>query len=285
MDLGNDFVCTRIGLFSNATLTVFKFLAGVLGHSQAMLADSIHSLSDGFATVITYIAIKWAKKPEDEKHPYGHGNIEVIASWMVAVILLLTGGFLAYSAVHSIIHKHYARPSGIALFAAIVAILLKEVLYRYTIYVGRSLNSPALKANAYDHRSDAFSSVGSFIGIGGAMLGWKFLDPVAGIVISFFVVKMGVDIVVENNRIIMDAMPSEDVIDGIKNFIEKFPGIKGQSDMRIHPVGREYIIDVSVFVDRSLTVAEGHRIATSLKETVTKNHEMVRDMIIHVEPY
>jgi len=284
IDFKNEYTCTIIGLILNGILTVFKFLAGIFGHSQAMIADAMHSLSDGLATAITYIALRLAKKPEDKEHPYGHENIEVIVSWIVAVILLLTGIFLGYSAVRTIYHNQYTRPTMIALYAAIVSIIFKELLYRYTIHVGNILNSPALKANAYDHRSDAFSSAGALIGIFGAIYKWQFLDPLAGMIISIFIVKMGIDIIREGNKIIMDAMPSENFINDIKKIIETFPDVKQHSNLRIHPVGRHYIMDVSITVDKNLTVFEGHGIATALRESLINNKLQVKDIIVHIEP-
>lgn len=285
IDFKNEYVCTIIGLVVNGVLTVFKFLAGIFGHSQAMLADAIHSLSDGFATAITYIALKLAKKPEDREHPYGHENIEIIVSWLVAVLLLLTGIYLGYSAIHTCYHGNYVVPTKIAVVAAVASIVLKELLYKYTIFIGNALNSPALKANAYDHRSDAFSSIGALLGIAGAMYGWRFLDPLAGLVISGFIIKMGLDILKESSKIIMDEMPSEEMVAEIKDFISKYSGIKGCSNLRIHPVGRNYIIDVSVNVDKNITVRQGHLIATNLKEALLKEKPNLKDIIVHIEPY
>ncbi|MBN1383899.1 MAG: cation transporter [Elusimicrobia bacterium] len=281
----DEYVCTIIGLIVNGLLTLFKFIAGIFGHSQAMLADAIHSLSDGFATVITYIALKLSKKPEDREHPYGHENIEIIVSWMVAVLLLLTGIYLGYSAIHTCYHGQYTVPTKIAAVAAVTSIILKEILYRYTIHIGKVLNSPVLKANAYDHRSDAFSSIGALIGIIGAIYGWRFLDPIAGLVISGFIIKMGLDTMKESNKIVMDALPSEELVNEIRDFITKYNGVRGCSNLRIHPVGRHYIIDVSISVDKDLTVQQGHIIATELREALIKEKPDLKDVIIHIEPY
>ena len=182
----DEYVCTITGLVFNSTLMVFKFLAGIFGHSQAMVADAINSLFDVLASVIIYFGLKMAKKPKDDEHPYGHENIEVIISWIVSIIVLLTGFFLGYSAFHSIIYKHYSRPYSIALWAAIITIITKEILHRYTLKVGNILNSPAIRANAFDHRSDVFAATSVFIGIAGAQMGWLFLDPVASLVVSIF---------------------------------------------------------------------------------------------------
>ncbi|MFC2092163.1 cation diffusion facilitator family transporter, partial [Elusimicrobiota bacterium] len=200
-DFKNEYTCTIIGLFTNAFLTVLKLSVGIIGQSHALIADSIHSLSDGFATFITYIAIKISNKPADEDHPYGHGNIETIASWFVAVLLLLTGIYLGYSAIHAIYHKNYFIPHMITMWIALLSAISKEILYRYTIFVGKLVNSPAIKANALDHRSDAFSSIGALIGIIAARFGYPFLDPLAGIIISAMIIKMGLHIFRESTNI------------------------------------------------------------------------------------
>ena len=224
----DEYVCIITGLIANGILTIIKFFAGIFGHSQAMIADAINSLFDVLSSLIIYLGIKMAKKPEDNEHPYGHENIEVIVSWIVSIIILLTGLFIGYSAFHTIIDKNYRHPSSIALGAAIIAIIIKEILHRYTLKIGNILNSPAIKANAFDHRSDVLASTSALIGIAGAQMGdsWLFLDPVASLVISVFIMRTGVNIMKESNRIIMDAVPSEEFIREIKEFILRYSEIK-----------------------------------------------------------
>ncbi|MFH1541455.1 MAG: cation diffusion facilitator family transporter [Elusimicrobiota bacterium] len=285
IDFKNEYVCITIGLISNSILLIFKFLVGIFGHSQAMVADAINSLFDVLTSAIVYFGIKMAKKPEDDEHPYGHENIEVIVSWIVSIIVLLTGFFIGYSAFHIIIHKHYSRPHSIALWAAIITIIIKEVLYRYTLKVGNILNSPAIKTNAFDHRSDVLSSLSVFVGIVGARMGWLFFDPVASLVVSIFIMRTGVNIMNESNKIVMDSIPSEKFVKEIREFILKYPEIKKISNLRVHPIGRNYIIDVSIFVHKDYSVSKGHEIATNLKEFIIKEKSFIKDVIVHVEPY
>ena len=283
----DEYVCTITGLVANGFLTIIKFFAGIFGHSQAMIADAINSLFDVLTSAVIYLGIKMGKKPEDDEHPYGHENIEVIVSWIVSIIVLSTGLFIGYSAFHTIIDKNYSHPSSIALWAAIITIIIKEILHRYTLKVGNMLNSPAIKANAFDHRSDVLASTSALIGIAGARMGdsWLFLDPVASLVVSVFIMRTGVNIMKESNRIIMDSIPSAEFIREIKEFILRYPEIKNFSNLRVHPVGRNYIIDVSIFVSSDYTVSKGHDIATNLKEALIKEKPFLRDVIVHVEPY
>ncbi|MDO8734862.1 MAG: cation diffusion facilitator family transporter [Elusimicrobiota bacterium] len=281
----DEYVCIITGLVANCVLTIIKFFAGIFGHSQAMIADAINSLFDVLSSVIIYLGIKMGKKPEDDEHPYGHENIEVIVSWIVSIIVLSTGLFLGYSAFHTIVDKNYSHPSSIALWAAIITIIIKEILHRYTLKVGNILNSPAIKANAFDHRSDVLASLSVLIGIAGARMGWLFLDPVASLVVSVFIMRTGANIMKQSNRIIMDAVPSEEFVREIKEFILRYSEIKEFSNLRVHPIGRNYIIDVSIFVSKDYTVSKGHDIATNLSEALIKDKPFLKDVIIHVEPY
>jgi cation diffusion facilitator family transporter len=281
----NPYVCTIVGLIVNGLLVIFKFVLGVLGHSQAMVADAVHSLSDQFATTITYVALKISDKPADKNHPYGHGNIEIIVSWLVAISLLVTGAYLGYRAVHSMIYAHYTRPNMFALWAAVISIVLNEFLYRYTIYVGKLLRSPVLKANAYDHRSDALTSVGALLGIAGAIYKFPVLDAVAGLIISVFVIRMGINIIKEASAIVMHAAPSQELTDDIKKIIKQMPEIKYFHKLRIHPIGRKHFMDISIEVDKNLTVTQGHEIASTLRIAIVKKFPHFEDVIIHIEPY
>jgi len=281
----DEITCTVVGLAVNALLTAFKFAAGVLGNSQALVTDAIHSLSDEFATLVTLAALKIAKVPPDEEHPYGHGNIEVIVSWFVAVLLLLTGGYLGFSAVHSLHHKHYLQPTQIALWGAAASVLIKEALYRYTILVADETGSPVLKANAYDHRSDAFSSIGACVGIGGALLGYPILDPLAGVVISLFIIKMGLDIITDTTHIVMDASPPKEFIEKARAIIAESEDIRDSYDLRIHRIGREQIMDVSIAVDGDMTVKQGHDAAAAIRKKLIIRFPRLQDVVVHVEPH
>lgn len=285
LDFKNPYTCTIVGLIVNGLLVISKLVLGIMGRSQALVADAIHSLSDEFATVITLIALKISDKPADKNHPYGHGNIEVIVSWFVAISLLITGLYLGYRAVHSIIHGHYLQPNILAVWGAVISIFLNEFLYRYTIYVGKLLHSPVLKANAYDHRSDALTSVGALIGIAGAIYKFPVLDSIAGLVISVFIIRMGINIMRETSDIVMHASPPQELLEDIKKIIKRMPEIKYFHKLRIHSVGRKYFMNVSIEVDKNLTVTSGHKIASVLRIEVVKNFPHFADVIIHIEPH
>lgn len=285
IDFFSDKTCTIVALVVNFLLIILKFLAGIFGKSQTMIADSLHSLSDGVATLVVYISLGFSKKPPDEKHPYGHGNIEVLTAIFVSILILITGFFLGYSAIHSIVHKHYSnQPENITIYAAILSIIVKELLYRYTYFVGKNLNSSMLIANAYDHRSDAFSSVGALLAIISAKLGLRIMDPIGSIIISLFIFKMGVDILKENTSIIMDALPSKQMQTDINTLINSVEGVKGSSATKIHPVGRNFFIEVEIFVDKELTIEEAHKIAEEVKNVLKNYNEQIKDVTIHIEP-
>lgn len=285
MNLKNDKTCTIIGLISNGLLIIIKLFAGIVGKSQTMIADAIHSLSDEIATLLVLISLKYSQKPPDKKHPYGHGNIEVISALLVALLILITGIFLGYSAIHTIVHKHYTtKPENFTIYVAIISIFVKELLYRYTFYVGQILNSPMLKANAYDHRSDAFSSIGALLAIIFAKIGSVILDPIGAIIISFFILKMGIDIIKENVLIIMDTAPSEKIQTEINNLITSVEGVLSTNSLKIHPVGRKFFIEVEITVNRELTVEQAHTIAEEVKKTLKSYNPQIENITVHVEP-
>ncbi len=285
MNIKNDKTCTIIGFVINGILIIIKFIAGIVGKSQTMIADAIHSFSDGIATFLVLISLKYSQKPPDKKHPYGHGNIEVITALLVAVLILITGIFLGYSALHTIVHHHYEKaPENLTIYIAIISILTKELLYRYTFYVSKLLNSPMLKANAYDHRSDAFSSVGALLAIIFSKIGNPILDPIGAIIISLFILKMGIDIIKENILIIMDTTPSEKMQKDIDNLICSVNGVIISNNTKIHPVGRQFFIEATIAVNKELTIEEAHNIAEEVKKVLKNNYTQIEDVTIHIEP-
>jgi len=269
----------------NVLLTAFKFAAGVLGHSKAMIADSLHSASDVLATGIVFLGLRISKKPADAKHPYGHGNADTIASFLVALILLLTGLYLGYSAVHVFIHKHLLKPGSIALYAAIISIVVKEALFQYTIRVGRQLNSQAIIANAWDHRSDAFSSVPAFIGILIARL-WNLpiFDPIAGLIIAAMIFRIALHLMHSSVDIIMDESPDATKIQEISQIISGVVGVAKVRDVRVHQHGPEWTVDTKIEVDGQITVNDGHTIASQVKTALTESDLRIVDAMVHVDP-
>jgi len=277
--------CTLIGLITNVALAIFKLLAGIFGFSYAMIADGIHSVSDCFATGTVYVGIRIGEKPADKSHPYGHANAETIAAFLVALIILATGIFVGVSAVQLIAHKHFEIPAMIALVAAATSIVIKEGLFRYTLKVGKGNNSPAVIANAWDHRSDAYSSVAALAGILGARLGFQFLDPIAGLVVSSFIIKMSLSLLRPNIGILMDERPEAAVLDKIRATTLEVRGVKAIDSIRAHRLGSSFTIDIEVAVNSRLTVEQGHQVATEVRNKLMNEVEHVQDVMVHVNPY
>lgn len=277
--------CTIIGLITNILLVVLKLVIGFVGRSQALIADGIHSLSDGVGTGVSYFALKYAEKKPDKEHPYGHGNVEIVASSLISIILIITGIFLGYKSVGTFVRKEFVEPSTLALIAAIISIFIKEGLFRYTIWVANKNNSPAVKAAAYDHRSDAYSSVAAAIGIGGAKLGYLFLDPVAGVIIAIMIFKMGIDIIKDSYKILMFSQPDEAVVDEVKEIVENISDVKGISKLKFHQIGSYFSLDISILVDKEIKVIEGHNIATNVKSILMEKKSIIKDVNVHVDPY
>ncbi len=277
--------CTLVGLATNIVLAIFKLLAGIFGFSYAMIADAIHSFSDCFATGIVYVGIRIGEKPPDKSHPYGHANAEIIAALLVALIILATGVYVGVSSIQLIAHKHFETPATIALAAAATSIVIKEALFRYTLKVGKKNDSPAVVANAWDHRSDAYSSIAALAGILGARLGVQYLDPIAGLVVSAFIIKMSLTLLRPNIGVLMDESPSSAILDKIRTTALEIGGVKAVDSIRAHRLGSSFTVDIEVAVDSSLTVEQGHQVAEGVKSKLLGEVEHVQDVIVHVNPY
>jgi cation diffusion facilitator family transporter len=285
IDFYDGQVCTGIGLWVNVLLTAFKLFAGIVGHSKAMIADALHSASDVLATAIVAVGLRIAKKPADEDHPYGHGNADTIASFMVALLLLLTGLYLGYSALHVFIHKHLTIPSSIALYAAITSIIVKEAMYQYTIRVGRRINSQAIIANAWDHRSDAFSSIPATIGIFIARV-WNLpiFDPIAGLIIAILIFRISLHLLHASVDIIMDETPDQKTIKEITDTASKVDGVVSVHEIKVHQHGPDITVDIKIEVNGLMSVNEGHSIAGKVKAELMKSIQRVTDVMVHVNP-
>lgn len=277
--------CTLVGLVTNVALAIFKMLAGIFGFSYAMIADAIHSMSDCLATGTVYVGLRIGERPPDESHPYGHANAESIAAFLVALIILATGVFVGVSAVDLIAQRHLQTPATIALAAAAISIVIKEGMFHYTLRVGKRNNSPAVITNAWHHRSDAYSSVASLAGILGARLAFQYLDPIAGLVVSAFIVKMSFPLLRSNIGILMDERPEPAVLDSVKATVLKVGGVKAIDSIKVHRRGSTFTIDVEVAVDSNLTVKQGHQVASELKNKLQNKIEHVQDVMVHVNPY
>ena len=285
INLFDSKTCTLIGLITNIALAIFKLLAGIFGFSYAMIADAIHSMSDCLATGTVYVGLRIGERPPDKSHPYGHANAETIAAFLVALIILATGIFVGVSAIQLIAHRNLETPATIALIAAATSIVIKEIMFRYTLKVGKRTNSPAVIANAWDHRSDAYSSIGSLAGIAGARLGFQYLDPIAGLVISAVIVKMSLTILRSNVGILMDERPEQAVLNKIRAAVLEVEGIKAIDSIRAHRRGSTFTIDIEVAVDSNITVEQGHQVASEVKNRLVNKIEHVQDVMVHVNPH
>lgn len=280
-----------IGLFSNVFLTLLKFLAGIMGHSSAMIADATHSLSDLITDIIVFLGFRVAGKPADSTHQYGHGKIETLLAGICGMFLFFAGiGICAGGIKNLILYMRgipVPRPGTIALAAALVSVCAKELLFRYTIFRARILSSPALSAKAWDHRSDAFSSVATLIGIGGAILlgpAWRVLDPLAAILVSGFIIKVAFTILAESLNELLEASIDREMKAKILNVINEDPEVRDIHLMRTRKIGPYFAIEAHIMVDRSLSLVEAHDVSTRIERSI---HEIFGDetlITLHVEP-
>lgn len=282
---------TIIGSVVNLLLLAFKFIAGIWGKSSAMIADAVHSLSDFATDVVVLFFVKVSAKPKDEGHDYGHGKYETLATTIIGLILLLVGTGIFWNGLNRILAvtrgEEIGSPDRIALIAAIISIVLKEILYRYTLSVGKKVNSQAVVANAWHHRSDAFSSVGTALGIGGAIfLGkeWHVLDPVAAVVVSIFIIKVSIQLMTPALNDLLERSLPEEVEKEILTVISEDVQIKDPHNLRTRRIGNDFAIEIHVRVNGELTVRVAHMIATGIEERLRKKYGPRTHVAVHVEP-
>lgn len=283
---------TFIGSIVNFMLLAFKFVAGVLGHSSAMIADAVHSLSDFITDVIVIVFVKIAGKPVDDDHAYGHGKYETLASVIVGIILGIVGVGLAWNGIEKTIGffkgEPIESPTYLALAAAVISIVAKESLYRYTVSAGKDLNSPALVANAWHHRSDALTSVATLIGIGGALLlgpHWSVLDPLGAVVVSGFIVKAAFSLMKPGIDELLEKSLPEDQIAEIASIIGSVPGVIAFHRLRTRRIGANIAIDTHVKMDGGISLRNAHEIASEIERLLKKKYGAATYIGIHMEPF
>ena len=282
---------TLVGSVVNLLLLVFKFVAGILGHSAAMLADAVHSLSDFVTDIIVIVFVRISSKPEDEGHDYGHGKYETLATAIIGLILLFVGFGILWNGATSIWDfwqgGELKEPGMLALWAALVSILFKELLYQYTVLKGRRLNSQAVVANAWHHRSDALSSIGTAVGIGGAILlgeQWLVLDPLAAVVVSLFIMKVAIQLLVPCVEELLEKSLPAEVEEKIKQELLAFPGVTSPHHLRTRRIGSSYAIEVHIRMDGQITLEEAHHTATAIENRLKSEFGSRTYINIHVEP-
>ena len=283
---------TFLGFFVNILLTIFKLMAGIIGKSSAMVADAIHSLSDFLTDIVVLVGFKLTSKPEDECHNYGHDKYETLTTVIISLVLAFVGYQILKSGVINVVSvvkgESLPKPKWIAFLAAILSIVLKEVLYRYTVFMGKKINSPSIIANAWHHRSDAFSSIGTTLGIAGAILlgkNWVILDPIASIIVSIFIFKVSYEILIPSiNELVEKSLDSE-AREQIERVFHDFHEIKEYHKLRMRKVGTKIVIECHIMVDERLNIKEAHEIATDLELRIKDLIGEASIVTIHIEPY
>ncbi len=276
-----------VSIVGNAVLSIFKITAGILGQSGAMISDAIHSFSDVLTTVIAVIGVRLSKRGADKEHPYGHERLETIASMLLGLVLLVTGLGVGKAGLGNIFSGDYAAlevPRPVALIAAVVSIAAKEGMYRYTKYYAKMINSPAFMADAWHHRSDAFSSVGSLIGIGGAMLGFPVMDSIASVVICLFILKVSVDIIKDAVSKMLDTSCGEEFEKKLRDFIVSRNENVSVDVLHSRTFGSRIYVDLEIAMDGNMTLTDSHAVAERIHEDVEKNFTDIKHIMIHVNP-
>ncbi|WP_148371478.1 cation diffusion facilitator family transporter [Bacteroides bouchesdurhonensis] len=282
---------TIIGSSVNFLLLVFKFVAGFMGHSAAMLADAVHSLSDFVTDLVVIVFVRISNKPQDKTHDYGHGKYETLATAIIGLLLLVVGFGILWNGASSIYAfikgQQLEKPGMVALIAALVSIVAKEILYQYTVIEGKKLDSQAVIANAWHHRSDALSSIGTAIGIGGAILlgeNWRVLDPVAAVIVSFFIIKVAIQLLIPCVDELLEKSLPDEVEKEIEQALLSFPGVSEPHHLRTRRIGSYYAIEVHVRMDGNITLEEAHATATAIEHRLKNIFGEGTLINIHVEP-
>lgn len=286
----NEAIAMRVSARSmalNIVLTAFKLVAGIIAHSGAMISDAIHSASDVISTIIVMIGVKMAGKAPDRNHPYGHDRFECVASIVLSVMLELTGAAIGIEGLRNIVgssYLHLTVPGKLALAAAVISIVTKEGMFWYTRINAKKIRSSALMADAWHHRSDALSSVGSFVGILGARLGFPIMDPLASVIISFFILKAAFDIFLDAISKMTDHACSDPVVNALRKTILAVPGVEGIDSLKTRDFGSMIYVDVEIQAEGSLTLYEAHDIAQQVHDDIEQDFPNVKHCMVHVNP-
>lgn len=286
------FKVTIVGSVVNVLLLVMKFVAGVLGHSSAMIADAVHSSSDFLTDIVVLVFVKISGKPKDKSHEYGHGKYETVALTIIGLMLVVVALGIICDGVLKIDDflegKPLEAPGMLALWAAIISILLKEAVYRYSIIKARKLQSQALEANAWHHRSDALSSIGTLIGIGGAILlghKWVILDPIASVVVGVFIGKVAFDLLKDGFGDLTDKALPESVEQEILQIVSEVDNVGNPHNLKTRRIGNHYAIELHIKMDGDITLREAHDKATEIENLLRSKYGKETHVGVHVEPF
>lgn len=282
---------TWVGFFTNIILFMIKLAGGIVGRSQAIIADAVHTFSDISTDIIVLFGLKISLKEEDETHPYGHGKAETISAFTLGILLVIVGLFILFESLSKFISIYKGSsllpPTFLALFAGLLSIFSKEILYRYTIHTGKKLGSSAIIANAWHHRSDAFSSIASVLGVAGAIfLGkrWIILDPIAGGIVSLFIVKVGYKILKKEIGDLMEASPGKEIKYAIEEILREDANVKEFHKLRMRYIGRKLALDFHLVLDENLSFSDAHSIATFIEDKLRERIPSIHTVVIHTEP-
>lgn len=273
-------------IICNLFLTVFKLFAGLFSHSAAMISDAVHSASDVLSTVIVLIGVNLAGKNSDEGHQYGHERLECVAAILLSVMLALTGLGIGVSGIKSLLFESskIVVPGVFALVAAVISIIVKELMFRYTASAAKKINSGALMADAWHHRSDALSSIGSFIGIFGAKIGFPILDPLASVIICIFILKAAVEIFIDAIGKMTDRAANSETVLKIREITLAEEGVIMIDDLKTRKFGDKIYIDLEIAVDGSMTLFDAHAIAERVHDSIEENIPFVKHCMVHINP-
>lgn len=277
---------SMVSIIGNAVLSLLKFLAGIIAHSGAMISDAVHSASDVFSSIIVIIGVKLSAREADKEHPYGHERFECVAAIILAVVLLVTGLLIGRSALDQIISGDFSgteAPGILALVAAITSIVSKEAMYWYTRYYAKKLDSGALMANAWHHRSDALSSVGALIGIVFARMGYRIVEPIASLVICLLILKATYDIFKDAVSKMVDS-GDEALEKDIRELAEKQENVLGVDLIHTRVFGNRIYVDIEISADGSMSLEESHLVAEKVHDVIESSFPKVKHIMVHVNP-
>lgn len=278
---------SRLSIIANIVLALFKMFAGIIAHSGAMISDAIHSASDVFSTFVVMIGIKMAAKAPDDEHPYGHERMECVAAIILATLLCITGIGIGKNAVIGLAgnNNEIVVPGLLALIAALTSIVVKEGMFWYTKYFAKKIDSGALMADAWHHRSDALSSVGAFVGILFARLGYPVMDLIASLIICVFIIKAALDIFKDAVDKMVDKSCDAEVEKEIKDYVLSLDGVKGVDSLHTRLFGNKIYVDIEICADGEKTLNETHKTAEHVHESIEEQFPKVKHIMVHVNPY
>ncbi len=282
---------TLVGSAANVLLTAFKFVAGIVGHSAAMTADAVHSLSDLLTDAVVLLFVRISGKPEDCGHDYGHGKYETLATTLIGIALAAVAVGIGYHAATTMLFWYHGgtlpAPGMLALWAALVSVAIKELVYQYTVRRGRDLNSPAVQANAWHHRSDALSSLGTLVGISGAILlgdTWTVLDPLAGLIVAVFILRVAYKLLKQGLDELLEASLPDEIEKEILTIVNTFPDVHDPHHLRTRRIGSRYAIELHIRMDGALPLAAAHARTCEIEQALKARFGDRTHITLHVEP-